>query len=639
MNERSPRQTGEIEAPAPAPARAKPSPARESGGNVRALTPEAAPLRVVPCPAPAAAGFTESVLSPEEAPGPSLTLDRLLHAAIGRFTLGLSPASLLEAYSDWAFHLALAPGKQAELLQKAVRKAVRFWTYAARQAAEPATPCCIEPLPQDRRFQAEGWQKPPFNLIYQSFLLTQQWWFNATTGIAGVSRHHEDVVSFAARQLLDTVSPSNFLATNPEIIEATLSQGGQNLYRGMLNAIEDWERAIAGREPVGTEAFAPGKTVAATPGKVVFRNRLIELIQYAPATETVYAEPVLIVPAWIMKYYILDLSAHNSLVKYLVGHGHTVFMISWRNPDAEDRDLGMEDYLQSGISAAIDAIQATVPERNVHGVGYCLGGTLFAMAAAAMARDRKAHLKSLTMLAAQTDFSEAGELMVFIGESAVAFLEDIMWEQGYLDTRQMAGAFQLLRSSDLIWSRLVRDYLLGTRQPMTDLMAWNADTTRLPYRMHSEYLRKLFLNNDLAEGRYQVGGRPVALSDIRVPIFVVGTVKDHVSPWRSVYKINLLSDTEVTFLLTSGGHNAGIVSEPGHRGRTYQVATKAADAIYVDPESWAAVTPRSDGSWWPEWKSWLAKRSGERVAPPRFGNPAAGYPALADAPGSYVRQK
>ena len=633
--------------PAPGgPGTKSPVPRADGGGAAARENP--APLRVVardkspvtaepPCgrPAPSAPD------TQDEGPvtGPNATMDRLLHAAMGRVTLGLSPASLMQAYADWAFHLAMAPGKQAELVQKAVRKTARFWTYAARHAADPCTPCCIEPLPQDRRFQAEGWQKPPFNLIYQSFLLTQQWWFNATTDVAGVSKHHEDVASFAARQLLDIFSPSNFLATNPEVLEATMTEGGQNLYRGALNAIEDWERAIAGREPVGTEAFRPGKAVAVTPGKVVFRSRLIELIQYSPATETVYAEPVLIVPAWIMKYYILDLSPHNSLVKYLVERGHTVFMISWRNPDAGDRDLGMEDYLQSGIGAAIDAVSAIVPGQKIHGVGYCLGGTLMAMAAAAMARDRKNHLKSLTILAAQTDFTEAGELMLFVDESAVAFLEDIMWEQGYLDTRQMAGVFQLIRSTDLIWSYVVRDYLLGKREAMTDLMAWSADATRMPYRMHSDYLRKLFLNNDLAEGRYQVGGRPVALTDIRVPIFTVGTVRDHISPWRSVYKINLLSDTEVTFLLTSGGHNAGIVSEPGHRGRTYQVAAKPADGNFIDPDTWFAGTPKHEGSWWPEWQAWLAKLSGPLVAPPQTGNATAGYPALGDAPGTYVLQK
>jgi polyhydroxyalkanoate synthase len=277
-----------------------------------------------------------------------------------------------------------------------------------------------------------------------------------------------------------------------------------------------------------------------------------------------------------------------------------------------------------------------VPERKVHALGYFLGGTLLAIAAAAMARDGDDRLQSLTLLAAQTDFTEAGELMLFINESQLCFLEDSMWEQGYLDTRQMAGAFQLLRSNDLIWSRMVHDYLMGERQPMSDLMAWNADATRMPYKMHSEYLHRLFLKNDLAEGRYEAGGTPVALSDIRLPIFAVGTIRDHVAPWRSVFKIHLLSDTEVTFLLVSGGHNAGIVSEPGHERRSYQIATKQAGELYVDPDTWSSKEPKRKGSWWPELVEWLAARSGMPGSPPAIGAPAHGYVPLADAPGTYV---
>jgi len=567
-------------------------------------------------------------------------IDRSLHAAGARFTAGLSPAALAHAYLDWVTHLTYAPGKRLQLVDKATRKAVRFANYASRCAvAGHEAPCCIEPLPQDKRFAGEGWHKWPYNLIHQAFLLNQQWWHNATTGFRGVTKQHESMVEFTSRQILDTFSPSNFILTNPEVLQHTFKKGGMNLVSGLQNLVEDWERSVSGKKPVGTENFGVGRDLAVTPGKVIYRNRLIELIQYAPATERVRPEPVLIVPAWIMKYYILDLSPQNSLVKYLTEQGFTVFMISWKNPGPDDRDLGMNDYRTLGPMAALDALGAVVPDRKVHAVGYCLGGTLLAIAAAAMARDGDDRLKSLTMFAAQTDFTEAGELMLFINEGQLAFLEDMMWEQGFLDSRQMAGAFQMLRSNDLVWSRIVREYLMGERQPMTDLMAWNADATRMPYRMHSEYLRHLFLDNDLAEGRFEAGNKPVALTDIRVPIFAVGTERDHVAPWRSTYKIHLLTDTEVTYLLTTGGHNVGIVSEPNGRGRSFRVMTKNASDRYVDPATWLVQAARKQGSWWPEWAAWLNACSGEPALPPGIGAVAAGLAPLGDAPGSYVLQE
>jgi polyhydroxyalkanoate synthase subunit PhaC len=566
--------------------------------------------------------------------------DRSLHAAVARFTAGLSPAALAHAYLDWATHLTYSPGKRLQLVDKATRKAIRFANYASHCGPlghQP--PCCIEPLPQDKRFVGEDWQRWPYNLIYQAFLLNQQWWHNATTGIRGVTRQHENMVKFASRQILDMVSPSNFILTNPEILRRTIETGGTNLVHGLQNLIEDWECSSSGKKPVGAENFEVGRDVAVTPGKVIYRNRLIELIQYVPATERVRPEPVLIVPAWIMKYYILDLSPQNSLVKYLTEQGFTVFMVSWKNPGPDDRDFGMENYRALGPMAALDAVAAVVPDRKIHAVGYCLGGTLMAVAAAAMARDGDDRLKSLTLLAAQTDFTEAGELMLFINEGQLAFLDDMMWEQGFLDTRQMAGAFQMLRSNDLVWSHMIRNYLMGERAPMIDLMAWNADATRMPYRMHSEYLRRLFLDNDLAEGRFEAAGKPVALTDIRVPIFAVGTQWDHVAPWRSTYKIHLLTDTEVTYLLTTGGHNAGIVSEPGRHDRSFQVMTKTASDHYVDPATWSALAPQREGSWWPQWVAWLDARSGGPVGPPGLGAAGAGLAALGDAPGSYVLQE
>ena len=610
--------------------------AAREGGRGKPPLPSVEPARV---PALAESGDPPADPDPSAMTSAADLADRSLHAAIARMTGGLSPAALFHAYSDWATHLAAAPGKRAQLVEKAVRKAVRFENYAYRCAIAPgAAQDCIEPLPQDHRFADAAWRQWPFNFLSQAFLLQQQWWHNATTGIRGVSKRHEEMVAFGARQILDMTAPSNFLLTNPEILKHTIASGGFNLVRGLQNFIADWERASSGKKPLGSEDFVVGRDLAVTPGKVVYRNRLIELIQYAPATATVRPEPILIVPAWIMKYYILDLSPRNSLVKYLTEQGFTVFMISWKNPGPEDRDLGMEDYRTQGVMAALDAVNTILPNRKVHAAGYCLGGTLLAIAAAAMARDGDDRLATKTVLAAQTDFTEAGELTLFINESQLAFLEDMMWSQGFLDSRQMAGAFQMLRSNDLVWSRLVHDYLLGEREPMTDLMAWNADTTRLPYRMHSEYLRRLFLDNDLAEGHFMVGDKPIALSDVHVPVFAVGTEWDHVAPWRSTYKVNLQTDTEVTYVLTTGGHNAGIVSEPGHPGRSFRVETKKAGDLYLDPERFLVEAPRKSGSWWPEWAAWLGDRSGAPTTVPPLGPPQADRASLRDAPGSYVLQ-
>lgn len=570
---------------------------------------------------------------PESAPE-GASLDLLLNAWLGKFTGGISPAALGNAYADWLGHLALAPSKQQTLLEEAWKKIGRWQQYALQSAMAggASEPPCIAPLPQDRRFDDPAWRRWPYNLVYQGFLLQQQWWHRATTGVRGVAPHHEDVVTFTVRQWLDMLAPSNFMLTNPVVQQATLESGGASLARGARHLAEDWRRAAMGPYAADTRRYKVGGNVAVTPGKVVYRNDLIELIQYAPTTAKVHATPLLFVPAWIMKFYILDLSPHNSLVRYLVGQGHTVFMISWKNPTEADRELSLEDYRQLGVMEALDAVVRITGAPQVHAAGYCLGGTLLAIAAATMARDGDARLASLTMLASQVDFKEPGELALFIDESQVSFLEAAMWKQGYLDTKQMAGAFQLLRSNDLIWSRQLRHYLLGQDEQDSDLMAWNADATRMPCRMHSEYLRRLFLHNDLAEGRYRTAGRHIALPDIDAPIFAVGTLTDHVAPWRSVYKLQLLTDTDVTFLLTSGGHNAGVVSPPGQPRRSYQLATHRHDAPYIDADSWQRDVPHHDGSWWPAWQAWLAQHSDAQVAPPPMGA------ALGDAPGSYVLQ-
>ncbi len=542
------------------------------------------------------------------------------------------------AFDDWASHLAMNPAEQLKLLQLGVLSA-QEWAHYAAQAHDQHCKPCIEPMVHDTRFSHPGWQAWPFNAISQAFLLTQQWWQEATTGVRGVSPHHESVVNFAARQCLDMVSPANFVLTNPEVWQRTQETMGANLRQGFQNWLEDAQRWQRGQPPAGTEAYQVGQQVAITPGQVIYRNHLIELIQYAPSTDRVRPEPVLIVPSWIMKYYILDLSPHNSLIRFLVDQGHTVFAMSWVNPDSDDRDLDMDDYLRMGVMDALEVVCAVVPRQKVHALGYCLGGTLLAIAAAAMARDADDRLASLTLLAAQTDFTEPGELELFIDDSQVAHLEDIMWDRGYLDSSQMASAFQWMNSNDLIWSRLLKHYLLGERAPMSDLMAWNADGTRLPYRMHAEYLRRMFLNNDLASGRYPVHGKPVALTAIQCPIYALGTVHDHVAPWRSVHKLHLLTNVDTTFVLTSGGHNVGIVNPPGVPGRSFQALTRRHDGAYLDPDAWLRAASRHEGSWWTHWLSWLQDHSGEPGPLPNMGAPDMGLSPLADAPGHYVLKK
>ncbi len=567
------------------------------------------------------------------------SFDRALRAQLARLTKGISPAALAGAYADWLVHLAMSPGKVTDLLSKAQCQSMRLAMQAA-QGAAGADAQCMDPSPQDRRFEAPAWRRWPFNLVHQGFLLNQQWWHSATTGVEGVGVHHEQMTTFFTRQWLDTLSPSNFLLTNPEVLEETARSLGGNLVRGMLNRVEDATRLSGGQPTAAAQLFRPGREVAITPGQVVFRNHLIELIQYSPQTSTVHAQPILIVPSWIMKFYILDLSPANSMVRYLVARGHTVFMVSWRNPNADDRGLGMDDYLESGAMAALDAVAAILPKRKIQGVGYCLGGTLLSIAAAALAREGDTPLASLTLLASETDFREPGELGLFIDESQLAYLDDTMSDKGYLDGKQMAGAFALLNSRDLVWSRLEHEYLMGRSQPVSDLIAWNADATRMPYRQHHEYLRSLYLHNDLAEGRYRVGGKPVVLADIRVPLFALGMQRDSVSPWRSVYKIHLLTDTELTFCLASGGHNVGVVNPPGHGvPRSYQTAKRTTGQRYVDPDTWAATAHAHEGSWWPAWDAWLAQHGGDAIAPPSIGRKAGRgnkAEALGAAPGGYV---
>jgi len=567
--------------------------------------------------------------------------DREFRAQVAQMTSGLAPTAFTTAWGDWAMHLAMSPAKQGELQHAAMARAQDTWAFALRAlTGSPVSPAENLDGSADRRFEDEAWTQFPFNVYARAYQNTAALMHEAVRDVGGVTDYHGQLLEFAVRMLLDATSPSNYLASNPELLALTRSEHGQNLLRGFKHLVEDVGRTLQGAAPAGSEEFEVGKNVAATPGKVVFRNSLIEVIQYQPATNETYAEPILIVPAWIMRYYILDLSARNSMVKYLVDQGHTVFLISWKNPDESDRNVGMDDYLEQGFRAACDAVSTIVPQRKIHAVGYCIGGTLLAIGAAALAREKDDRLASITMFAAQTDFSEPGELAFFINPSQLAMLEATMHRKGVLESRQMGGAFAMLRSQDLLWQPIINNYLKGQRDRMIDLMAWNADGTRMPWRMHSEYLYRLYLDNELATNRFPAGGKLIRLSDIGVPMFVVGTEADHVAPWKSVYKVdNLVRSDDLTFLLTAGGHNAGIVCGPVHPKRHYRVRTRRLADPHLAPEDWMEAASRHEGSWWPAWHRWLTAHSSGKNKPPAMGAPGRGYRVIEDAPGQYVRQR
>ena len=588
------------------------------------------PVPPAPCPAPP--------VEPDRARAEAL--DGHLHAVAASTWGGLSPISLALAGIDWAMHLATQPARAAQLATRALTLTAETTQEALTQARAPAA---LSERPDDRRFAADAWQAWPAGWWARQHLAAEHWWRDATQ-LRGMDQHHQDVVGMFARQWLDMLSPANAGLANPEVLQRTLATQGANLQAGAAHALDAW-RVRQGLAPL-TEperSFEPGQDVAVTPGQVVHRNALVELIQYTPTTAKVQAEPVFIVPSWIMKYYILDLSPHNSMVRWLVAQGHTVFILSWRNPDESDALLEMDDYLQLGIFDALAALRRLVPRQPVHAVGYCLGGTLLAIAAAALARPGAVQgaellppLASLSLLAAEVDFSEPGEMGVLIDESQVTLLEDMMAERGYLSGLQMASSFQFLHSRELIWSAKQRELWMGEPLRPNDLMAWNADTTRLPAAMHSQYLRRLYLRNELALARYCVEGRPVSLRDLEMPVFLVGTEKDHVAPWRSVYKLHALCDVEITFVLTSGGHNAGIVSQPGHPRRRWRQATWHPQDAWVSPEAWSDGAQAHEGSWWTAWDPWLKQQGSGRSVAARQPKPVDGLPP---APGSYVMQR
>jgi len=576
---------------------------------------------------------------PGEPPSRPMTelLDDLIMTSIAARTGGASALAFAVAAYDWAAHLALAPGAQMDIARDVLTRGAEAARAAIVNGDDAGGGETSLPGPYAAALKA----------LADVFDAYGAWIDAAFDRPPGVSAKHGDMVRFAAKNAAEPFRPENYLLTNVEALQRTAQENGANLARGWMNFWSDMAALGAPETARRRDAsvFRVGETIAASEGKVVFRNRLIELIQYAPSTETARNEPILITPAWIMKYYILDLQPHNSMIRHLVDQGYTVFCNSWRNPQTEEAGLGLDDYRKLGVLAALEAIEAVLPGRRVHAVGYCLGGTLLSITAADLGRDGSDRLASLTLLAAQTDFRDAGELALFVDEDQLGWLEASMDAKGYLGAEQMAGAFTMLRSRDLMYRRCQRAYLFGETEKDFDLMVWNADATRMPKKMHAEYLRRLFLNNDFTQGRLAVDGEPVAISDIRAPIFALGAEDDHVAPWRSVFKIHLFADSEVTFALTNGGHNAGVVSQPGRPRRRHRVLTKQDCDAYVGPDAWLERAERRDGSWWTTWFEWLAtKSSGETpaVAPKRAdldGNLLRKGARLPHAPGEYVMQR
>ena len=488
--------------------------------------------------------------------------------------------------------------------------------------------------PKDKRFKHPEWsENAVFNFVKDSYLVAAESILSAIRDVKGMDEASTRKVDFYTRQFVDALSPSNFVATNPEVLTATLASGGQNLLRGLENLLADLERGNGRLAITMTDmkAFRLGENIATTPGKIVYQNELMQLIQYTPSTREVRRRPLLIVPPWINKFYVLDLQPKNSFIKWAVDQGHTVFAISWVNPDEKLAAKGLENYMLEGPLAALDAIESATGERSVNAIGYCLGGTLLASTAAYSAAKGDDRITSATYFATLVDFTEVGDMAVFIDEEQLASLERRMRERGYLEAQDMATAFNMLRANDLIWSFVVSNYLLGKEHIPVDLLFWNSDSTRMPAAMHSFYLRKMYQQNLLAKpGGITLADTPIDLSKVRTPTFILATREDHIAPWKSTYAATRLYSGPIKFVLCDAGHMAGVISPPGTKYGHW-----ANDKLPSSPDEWFGGATPNQGSWWPLWDQWVTQLDGGRV-PAR--EPGSGeLPIIEDAPGSYVR--
>jgi polyhydroxyalkanoate synthase len=545
------------------------------------------------------------------------------------------PLKIGHAFLEMTTRLMANPGRLVQAQIGFWHDYLTLWQNTARRMLGDDPPPVINEDAKDHRFKDEAWRENEiFDFIRQSYLLSARYFRSVVEGTEGLDPKTAQKVDFYTRQFVDAMSPTNFLLTNPEVLRRTVETGGENLLRGLSNLLADLERGRGQLKIRMTDdtRFKIGENIAVTPGKVIYQNDLMQLIQYAPATEKVLKRPLLIIPPWINKFYILDLRPKNSFIRWAVEQGHTVFVISWVNPDARLAEKGFDDYMLEGPYAALDAIEKAIGERHANVIGYCLGGTLLAATLAHMAAKRDARVKSATFLTTMVDFEEAGELGVFIDEEQLSALEEKMQRRGYLEGREMATTFNMLRANDLIWSFVVNNYLMGQEPFPFDLLYWNDDSTRMPARMHSFYLRRMYQQNDLVKpGGIELLGVKLDLRKIKVPAYILSTREDHIAPWKSTYRATQIYRGPIRFVLAASGHIAGVVNPPDAGKYSHWIN----EDLPPDPEDWFRGATELAGSWWPDWHRWVSALD-RTMVPARIPG-EGGLPAIEDAPGSYVK--
>jgi len=545
------------------------------------------------------------------------------------------PLNIGGAFMEMTARLMSNPARLVQAQLGFWQDYLTLWSNTARRMMGESVGPVIEEPKGDRRFKDDAWRENEvFDFIRQSYLLSARYFTNAVNSADGLDEKTAQKVDFYTRQFVDAMSPANFVMTNPEVLRRTAETGGTNLLKGLSNLLADLERGKGRLRIRMTDdtKFRVGENIAVTPGKVVFQNDLMQLIQYSPTTEKVLKRPLVIFPPWINKFYILDLRPKNSLIRWAVEQGHTVFVASWVNPDEQLAEKGFDDYMREGVLAALDAIEQATGEKQVNAIGYCLGGTLLATTLAYMTAKRDTRIKSATYFVTLTDFEQPGELGVFIDEEQLKALEDKMGKRGFLDGSEMATTFNMLRANDLIWSFVVNNYLLGQDPFPFDLLYWNDDSTRMPARMHSFYLRRMYQQNDLCRpGAIELLGTKIDLSKIKVPTYMISTREDHIAPWKSTYRATQIYSGPVRFVLAASGHIAGVVNPPDSGKYSHWIN----EELPADPEEWLKGATELAGSWWPDWHRWVTGLD-KAMVPARV--PGEGrLPVIEDAPGSYVR--